>query len=1439
MAILFGRIRSISRGSGNSAVMAAAYRSCCELILNVSDNNTGCNTEIIYDYRSKKGLVFSEIFAPDIFDEAGKILNPPEWVTDRQTLWQYIENIEGRVNSELAKEYVIALPKEFDHTTNIALLKEFIDTSFLVRGIVVDVNYHADNIGNPHAHIMFPMRRLGINSRGEIDFTEKAREWKSYEFLRCLKQEQQVIINKYYAKHNSAYELNWGTVDGLKATFHHNSIKRLKQENSEIIKQNARTIIANPSLVIDKISHNKAIFSFEDIINAIDKTLFEAELFTSTSDIGSTGKKKNKYLKDIKLRSVRLNSIKEKILKAVLASSNLIALPNTHFEDKRLFAKTTQVNLEKRFITHITSLNSRKDHVIDITDKDISVFTSECGAKYKFTNQQREVIKQVLSGSNISIIQGWAGAGKTTVSGEIIRHFLEKGYEVIGVAPTHKAAKELSDKIGIKTYTMAALRRKWEIEQGRGTEYYKEQGYNDNFLKYSHNNSSNNASNNSSLIARMHPQSVLIIDEISMIDLPNFDYFTSEVVKAGSKMICLGDNNQNQAIGIKGAAVKATEIVGTSMLTENNRHQNPDKSIKDLHIKATEALSKYQIEQALSIYEELAAINIAPNETLKIQSIISAYISKLIEIRDRGAGTVDRENIVDKIEIKDAVQTLIIIAHTNDEINILNEQVRNSLKRCGILSGRSSYFISCTSDNTANNSQKMVELYEGDQIIFKTNQPARNGFAGIMNNEFAVVHKIVSSCLSGKGQFIAKISRAGREVMVMVETGNADRPIAFKHAYAVTNYAIQGASIDHVLLSLDRYSGYETSLVGLTRHKQTCQIFAAQTTLEEEIYRIRDYKESKTGIKYNVISYEISHEFIGNYKKSIPLWKIGLHSLISKRANLNFAVDYINVANKLNYKGDINYEDNIKLDFLRDNLADNYSAVKDYLSARQVLHNRKNKKQDREFVRNDENAKNRQRIASENIIDNYTQEAEGKLRAGELGMPKLLSQFGLKPHIIKKHAGVGKYHYYLQPIETKSKTDGFSENIYYKKLLSAIKHIKKEPINNKRIKTFSYCYHQLNQNVSSLQKQVTELKAERDKLLSQYHGKILDLKQSELFREKEFGIYIEQIYKTDRAKVIETLNQLISKTKDKQQLISLLQNSPEIIGELKVQVPLHVTSQIKPQKLKSRIFNLNEYSELQQRLKIYADNLQHYIESGNILSKHPLNGIGSDLIQNDYEKNVTSIEKRITTLEALLPNKKDLQAIKKAAIIIKKAISNNTSRKLITKQVILKNGKIKAQNFVKEDERIALKLYHKTGSTNKIGRKLDTKIKNAISFLIKHANWTKENIAKLSGSQGKQQSKQNVDLKKLHKVLVKECQNHNLSFIKSKLHIISEGKKVIFEGQKFSLQKDYLEYLYNNSKQAYLPRRQIKLALDIFDHRHNISQVTELTPVHHTKNIKL
>lgn len=53
MAILFGRVSNVSRGSGNSAIKAAAYRSCSQLTLNATDADTNITVGLTWDYSKK------------------------------------------------------------------------------------------------------------------------------------------------------------------------------------------------------------------------------------------------------------------------------------------------------------------------------------------------------------------------------------------------------------------------------------------------------------------------------------------------------------------------------------------------------------------------------------------------------------------------------------------------------------------------------------------------------------------------------------------------------------------------------------------------------------------------------------------------------------------------------------------------------------------------------------------------------------------------------------------------------------------------------------------------------------------------------------------------------------------------------------------------------------------------------------------------------------------------------------------------------------------------------------------------------------------------------------------------------------------------------------------------------------------------------------------
>ena len=85
LAIYHLEAKVISRGSGRSAVAAAAYISCSRMY-NDYDG-------IQHDYTRKQGLVWQQIFLPD--------MAPAEWA-DREILWNAVE--------ERRKQRTAALP---------------------------------------------------------------------------------------------------------------------------------------------------------------------------------------------------------------------------------------------------------------------------------------------------------------------------------------------------------------------------------------------------------------------------------------------------------------------------------------------------------------------------------------------------------------------------------------------------------------------------------------------------------------------------------------------------------------------------------------------------------------------------------------------------------------------------------------------------------------------------------------------------------------------------------------------------------------------------------------------------------------------------------------------------------------------------------------------------------------------------------------------------------------------------------------------------------------------------------------------------------------------------------------------------------------------------------------------------------------------------------
>ena len=155
MAIYHLEAKVISRGSGRSAVAAAAYMSCSE-ILNDYDG-------VRHDYTRKRGLVWEQIFLPDHA--------PRDWM-ERGTLWNTVEENEKTKDSRLAREFVVAMPIELGREDWKHLVSDFIREQLVADGMCADVCIHDTDGHNPHAHIMATVRPLNDNGQWQYK-TEK------------------------------------------------------------------------------------------------------------------------------------------------------------------------------------------------------------------------------------------------------------------------------------------------------------------------------------------------------------------------------------------------------------------------------------------------------------------------------------------------------------------------------------------------------------------------------------------------------------------------------------------------------------------------------------------------------------------------------------------------------------------------------------------------------------------------------------------------------------------------------------------------------------------------------------------------------------------------------------------------------------------------------------------------------------------------------------------------------------------------------------------------------------------------------------------------------------------------------------------------------------------------------------------------------------------
>ena len=192
----------------------------------------------------------------------------------------------------------------------------------------------------------------------------------------------------------------------------------------------------------------------------------------------------------------------------------------------------------------------------------------------KLSDDQKNAIRHACAPGQARAIIGDAGTGKSTAMAAVAAAYRAAGYQVIGTAPTGRAASELRDSIDGPTATIHSLLGQHEAAR------------------------------------IINEKTAIIADEMGMADSRTFQGLVRAADAAGAKLILVGDPKQLPPVGpgalFKHVSNPALHGIPTERLNVVFRQRDPEQRAameKFAHGNVAAALKWYQQNDKLHIFE--------------------------------------------------------------------------------------------------------------------------------------------------------------------------------------------------------------------------------------------------------------------------------------------------------------------------------------------------------------------------------------------------------------------------------------------------------------------------------------------------------------------------------------------------------------------------------------------------------------------------------------------------------------------------------------------------------------------------------------------------------------------------------------------------------------------------------------------------------------------
>lgn len=452
-----------------------------------------------------------------------------------------------------------------------------------------------------------------------------------------------------------------------------------------------------------------------------------------------------------------------------------------------------------------------------------SEIEAKLGAPVDLEQQRLAALHVCADTGSHAFVEGWAGAGKTTMLRAVGEVYKSQGFKIIGCSQSAAAAQNLARETGIRSSTIASLLL--AIESGR---------------------------------VPLGPKAIVILDEAGMVGSRELSALQRRVINAGAKLVCVGDSKQLQPIAAGGIFKALVARHGAAEISSIQRQRtNAEPLLRWLSGaigKNPPSLSKETIAALRCLPEDALATALdalaASDERMAyglqrwrdrfdhlwmrecVESFAIGHARKALETMD-GRGRLKlisdsaaaMEDLIsawdlDKTETKDKA----IIAGSRLEVTALNELARDRMIQRGLVDDDAAVEIEI---ERRDGSRELKRFAPGDRVVFTMNDAK----LGVANGSLGAVKALSKNPANGALLLYVELDDLNPNGDRIV-----DIPAAFAHfdhAYCLTNHKSQGRTFDsaHVYVNA-AMADREWSYVAASRSRFATTLYVNSAALD-------------------------------------------------------------------------------------------------------------------------------------------------------------------------------------------------------------------------------------------------------------------------------------------------------------------------------------------------------------------------------------------------------------------------------------------------------------------------------------------------------------------------------------------------------------------------------------------------------------------------------